>query len=123
MIEGFIAKKWGDKMFEKDIAKVVRSHARWAAIIVALPMFGFEMIFFVWILWHMYSKLCRKAGTVLTFGNIALGFVVNFVIAFDADALLTFIPVFGWLTTAAIVYLQFYFSGKAFIETLRKKQS
>jgi hypothetical protein len=30
-------------------------------------------------------------------------------------------PVIGWLGTSFVVYLQFYLSGKAFIETLRAK--
>lgn len=120
MLQRYIAKKWGDKMFEAEIAKVVKKHAFGAAIILILPLFGLEVIAFVVILWHMYSSLCEKAGTKLRFGTIAVGFIVNVVIATVISILLDLIPVVGWLGKGFIVYLQFYLSGKAFIETLRK---
>ena len=47
---------YGDKMFDKDTAKIVRRHAFWAAIILALPLFGLDVIVFAIILWHMYSS-------------------------------------------------------------------
>ena len=47
------------------------------------------------------------------------GIVVNIIVAFVIDALLTLIPFIGWQSTSFIVYLQFYSSGKGFIETLR----
>ena len=47
-----------DNMFDKDTAKIVRSHAFWGAVIMALPLFGLDWIFFCGVLWHMYSSLC-----------------------------------------------------------------
>ena len=110
---------WGDKMFEKDMASIVSNHSLWGAIILALPLFGLEWIVFVCILWDMYGDLCKKCGRKFTFGSLTVGIVVNIIVAFIIDALLTFIPVIGWLGTSFIVYLQFYSSGKGFIETLR----
>ena len=52
---------YGDKMFDKDTAKIVRRHAFWAAIILALPLFGLDVIVFAIILWHMYSSLAQRA--------------------------------------------------------------
>lgn len=37
----------GDKMFDKDTAKIVRSHAFWGALIMALPLFGLDWIIFL----------------------------------------------------------------------------
>ena len=34
MLQGYIAKKWGDRMFEDDMAKIVKKHAFWAALIM-----------------------------------------------------------------------------------------
>ena len=65
------------------------------------------------------SELCKKCGRKFTFGSLTAGIVVNIIVAFVIDALLTFIPFIGWLGTSFIVYLQFYSSGKGFIETLR----
>lgn len=120
MLQGYIARKWGDKMFEADIAKVVKKRAFWGALIMALPLFGIEWIVFIIILWNMYSALCEKVGVSLQFGTIVVGFIVNIVVAIAIDALFTLLPVLGWLGTGFLVYLQFYLSGKAYIETLRK---
>ncbi len=110
---------YADKLFDKDTASIVRSHALWASIIMALPLFGFDLFFYCFILWDMYSDLCKRAHKKLDFGNIIVGFIVNIVVAFILDTALTFIPVIGWLGTAFIVYLQFYFSGKSFIESIK----
>jgi len=111
----------GDKMFDHDTAAIVRSHALWGAIVMALPLFGLDWIAFCCILWHMYSKLCERAHKKLDTGNVIVGIIVNIVIAVVLDLLLTFVPVIGWLGTAFIVYLQFYLSGKSFIETIKNK--
>ncbi|MBP5541589.1 MAG: hypothetical protein J6X88_08090 [Bacteroidales bacterium] len=120
MLQGYIARKWGDKMFEADIAKVVKKRAFLGALIMALPLFGFELIVFIIILWSMYSKLCEKVGVTLKFNTIVVGFVVNIAVAIAVDILLMLIPVIGWLGTGFLVYFQFYISGKMYIETLRK---
>lgn len=112
----------GDKMFDKDTAAIVRNHALWGSIVMALPLFGIDWVVFCIILWHMYSELCERANTKLEMGNIIVGLIVNIIIAVVLDLILTFIPFIGWLGTAFIVYMQFYSSGKAFIETLKLKE-
>ena len=52
MLQKYFA-KWGDKMFEEDLAKVVRKHSFYAAIVMAIPLFGLGIFFFIYILWHM----------------------------------------------------------------------
>ena len=89
MLQGYVAKRWGDKMFEKDIAKIVRRRAFWGAVIMALPLFGIEWIVFIIILWSMYSALCEKVGTKLKFSTIAVGFIVNIVVAIAVDIILS----------------------------------
>lgn len=111
----------GDKMFDDKTAKIIRSHALWASFIMAFPFFGVDLIFYCFILWDMYGKLCKAAKQPLNVSNIIVGFIVNIVIALVVDTLLSFIPVIGWLGTSFIVYFQFYSSGKAFLETLKKK--
>ena len=119
MLQKYFA-KWGDKMFEEDMAKIVRQHSLLAAIVMAIPMFGLGIIFFIGILWHMYYKLCEKCNTKLKLSTIALGFIINIIIAIGVNFLLMMIPIIGWLGTGLIVYIQFYFSGKGYIEVLRK---
>lgn len=69
----------------------------------------------------MYSSLCKRANQTLTLGNIVIGILVNVVVALIVDGALTLIPIIGWLGTAFIVYLQFYLSGKMFIEKIKSK--
>ncbi len=121
MFEGRIAKYVGGGMFsEEDMKKLVHTHAAIAAFAKALPLFGIDDIIFIFVLWHMYSSLSEKVGVPFGCSSVIVAILVNFAIAFVADILLTFIPIFGNLSIAAIVYFQFYTSGKAYIETLRK---
>lgn len=113
---------YADKMFDKDTAKIVRSHAFWGALIMALPLFGIDWIIYCCILWDMYSCLCKRANTSLHLGNIISGILTNIIVAVAIDALLSFIPVIGWLGSGFIVYLQFYFSGKSFIERIKSRR-
>lgn len=123
MLQKEFANHIGDKMFDKDTAKIVRRHAFWGAAIMALPLFGLDWIIYCCILWDMYASLCKRANQKLGKTNIVVGMVVNILIAVVLDALLSFIPVIGWLGTGLVVYLQFYFSGKSFIETIKKLKS
>ena len=117
--QGFVFKKVGDKMFDQDTAKIVRQHAFWGGLIMALPLEVVDTIGFAFILWHMYSKLCERANTKLNFGNIVAGFIVNIIVALVISFALVALPVIGWLGTGFVVYLQFYLSGKSFITTLK----
>ncbi len=105
---------------EKDMLKTVHNHAFLAAIVVALPLFGLDWVIFCAVLWHMYSSLSKKVGVPFGCGSVIVGVIVNIAITIGVDILGTFIPVLGWLTTGGLVYLQFYLSGKGYIETLKK---
>lgn len=120
MFEGKIAKAVGGGMFpEKELLKIVHNHAMIAAIIVALPLPTIEQILFICVLWHMYSALAKYVGQSLGCASIIVGVVVNIGFMIVYSIALEFIPFLGWLTSAGICYLQFYLSGKAYIETLR----
>lgn len=117
MFEGKIAKYVGGGMFpEEDLKKLVHNHALIGAIILAIPGFGIDWIVYCVVLWHMYHKLCQRVNQTLGCGTIVLGVGVNMVVAIVVDLLLTLIP----LLSGFLAYLQFYLSGKAFIETLNK---
>lgn len=117
MFEGKIAKFVGGGMFpEEDLKKLVHNHALIGAIILAIPGFGIDWLAYCVVLWHMYHKLCQRVNQTLGCGTIVLGVGVNMVVAIVVDLLLTLIP----LLSGFLAYLQFYLSGKAFIETLKK---
>ena len=116
MFEGYIANKLANKMFEKEVFSIVKKNAFCAAIVMSLPLFGIDWILFMIILWHMYSAICEKVGTTLKMSSIIVGVIVNIIVGVALDIVLTFIP----LLIGFIVYAQFYFSGKAFIEILKQ---
>jgi len=117
MLEGYIANKLANNLFEKDVYKIVKRHALGGAIIMMFPLLGLDWIIYCYILWHMYYAICKKVGTSLNISNIIVGIIVNIIVAVILDIILTFIP----FLIGFIVYAQFYFSGKAYIETLKSK--
>lgn len=64
---------YGDKLFDKDTAKIVRNDAFWGAIVASLPLFGIDWIIYCIILWHMYSSLCDRAHKKFDIKNIIVG--------------------------------------------------
>lgn len=121
MLEGAIAKKLGGGLFpEEDLKKMVHTHAMIAAVVIALPLIGLDKLIFVGILWHMYAKLAERVGKSLGCSSIIVGMAVNIILVIIYDGLSSFIPVLGWITSAGLCYLQFYISGKAYIETLKR---
>ena len=119
MLQKYFA-KWGNKMFEDEMAKIVKKHSAIAAIIMMIPLFGLGIFCFIFILWHMYYELCEKCGTELKLSSVIVGMIVNVLIAFAVNLVLAFVPVIGWLGTGFIIYVQFCFSRKSFIEVPRK---
>ncbi|MDE5550419.1 MAG: hypothetical protein K2I99_03580 [Bacteroidaceae bacterium] len=118
MLQGQFAKRVGDKMFDKDTAKIVRKHALGASLLRLIPVIG--TLIFVFILWHMYNALCERANQKLSIKHIVVAIIVNILIAIALELVYWCIPVLGWLGASFTTYLQFYFSGKSFIETIRK---
>lgn len=119
MFEGYIAGKFANKMFEKDVFKIVKRHSFWGALLMMIPDFGLGTIFFIAVLWHMYSSIAHKVGLSFSdnFWKLAgIGFFVNVLIALVIDVALSFF----FFLEPFIIYLQFYLSGKMFIETLKK---
>lgn len=118
MLQGQFAKKIGDKMFDEDTAKIVKKHAFWAALSMLVPVIG--IIFYMYALWHMYNALCERARQKPNAGHIIVAIVVNILITIVLEVIYCLIPVLGWLGASFCAYLQFYFSGKSFIETIKK---
>lgn len=118
----YVAEKSMGRMFpEKQLLDIVKSHARWGAIAIAIPFIPVaDTILYVIILWHMYHKLSEASHQSL---KIGIGIFVNIMVCIGigiADEVLDWIPVIGWLFSALIVYVQFYFSGRAYISTLKE---
>lgn len=118
MLEGCIAGKFANKMFEEEVFKTIKKHAFCGALIMMIPDFGFGTLFFIAVLWHMYSNICDKVG--ISFSDnfwklVGLGIFVNIAIAFAIDLIFTAL----FFLEPFIMYFQFYMSGKLFVESLK----
>lgn len=121
MLEGAVSGYLAGKIFpEKDLFKIVKRHAFWGALIMMLPDFGFGTIFFVIILWRMYTRLADKVGVSFLdnfWKLVGFGLLVNIIVAFAIDLLMTAL----FFLEGFIIYFQFYFSGKMFINVLKSE--
>ena len=103
---------------EKEIFKTIKIHALIGGILLAFPEFGFGVIIFIFVLWHMYSSICGKVGISFSknFGKlVGIGVFVNIIVALILNILLSFLPVF----IGFVYYAQFYLSGKLFFEQVK----
>ena len=119
MFEGFIASKFANKLFEKDIYRIVRNHALFGALIMMFPDLGLGTLVFIGVLWHMYSSICNKVGISFSdhfWSLVGIGFFVNIVIALVIDVIFSFL----FFLEGFIIYFQFYMSGKLFVESIKK---
>lgn len=119
MLEGYIAGKFANKMFEKDIFRTIRNHALVGAVLMAFPDFGFGAVFFIGVLWHMYSSICDKVGISFSehfWSLVGVGIFVNVAIAIIVDIVFSFL----WFLEPFIIYFQFYMSGKLFVESIKR---
>lgn len=88
-------------------------------LLLMFPEFGFGVIIYVIVLWHMYSSICNKLG--ISFSRnfwklVGVGFFVNIIVALILNIVCSIIP----LLPAFVHYAQFYISGKMFYEQIRK---
>lgn len=119
MFEGLIAAKFADKYFEKNIFRIIKQRALWGSLLMMFPDFGLGGFIFIAVLWNMYSKIAEEVG--ISFSDnmgklIGIGLIVNIIVAFIIDATMA---VFFFLEPF-VVYIQFYLSGKFFVDKLKK---
>ena len=122
MFEGTISAKLADKFFEKSIFKIIKRRATIAALLLAIPDFGFGGVIYVFLLWNMYTKISDKIGISFSENKgklIGVGFIVNILVAFVLDFAMTAL----FFIQPFLVYMQFYFSGKMFVETIKELDS
>ena len=122
MFEGTISGYIGEKMFkdnEKNIFKTIKIHALIGGILMAFPEFGFGVIIYIIVLWHMYSSICDKVSISFSkhWGKlIGFGFIVNIIVALILNIVLSVLPILSGF----IVYAQFYLSGKFFYDQIKR---
>lgn len=105
----------------KEVASTVKTHSWIGAFTMAIPFFGVETFIYVFTLWHMYSSLSDKAQVSFSknfFSNVVVGLVINTAVCGFFGFLLDFLPVVGWIGSAAVGYLSMSISGCAYLEGL-----
>ena len=112
-----VLKSAADEVLEKEIAKTVKQHAWIASLLMIFPLFGFDSILFIFVLWHMYTKICDLVH-ISFWDNFAstclIAIIINFIIAFIASLLLSLIP----LGDSIVAFMQIIFSGIAYLKAL-----
>ena len=100
---------------------VVQNRALIAAVVMAIPLWGMEVIIYAIILWGMYAELCKIAKVPFMknfFTSVIGGFIVNLIVVFILNLILDCIPFAGWVGAAIVGYCSILFSGCAYLEVL-----
>ena len=108
MFEGYIAGKFADKMFEEEVFQTIKKHAMVGALLMMIPDCGLGIIFFIAVLWHMYSSICDKVG--ISFSDhfwklVGVGMMVNLLVVLISDIVFTvlfFLEGFSFLLDLAL---------------------
>ena len=111
-----------DRGFSDRARTVVTNHSIIGGIALALPLFGFDNIVYLIVLWHMYYDLCDLAQK--SFGsNKTKSFVgaiiVNLIVATVLELLFNVIPVVGGIIGGFIIgFASIKISGAAYLKAL-----
>ncbi len=82
-MKGTIAEYALGGMFpEKQCLDIVKSHAKWGAVAIAIPIpiVPVDIVLYAIVLWHMYHKLSKTVGKSL---SITLGVFVNILVTIN----------------------------------------
>ena len=110
-----------DAGLSKEVSNVVKSRSLTSAVIMAIPLWGIEVILYAIVLWSMYVELCKLARVPFWknfFTSVVGGYLVNIFVVFILNLILDFIPVAGWIAAAIMAYCATLFSGCAYLEVL-----
>ena len=59
----------GELMMTKKSRSIIRSAATWSAVVSLIPLWGFESIIIVFILWNMYHDVCKQMKVPFSFAS------------------------------------------------------
>ena len=111
-----------DRGFSDRAKSLVTNHSIIGGIALALPLFGFDNIVYLIVLWHMYYGLCDLANK--SFGsNKTKSFVgaviVNLIVATALELVCNVVPVVGSIVGGfIIVFASIKISGAAYLKAL-----
>ena len=105
------------------VKSCVNTRSILGAIVLAVPLWGLDVLIYAIILWGMYISLSRIAGVPFWknfLSNAIGGYIVNLVILFLVNLVADWIAFFGWVGMAVIGYFATKYSGAAYIEVLAR---
>lgn len=103
------------------VARTVRRHALWGAIVMGMPLWVLSSVLFVVGLWHMYYSLCRYALVPFwrNFWKSSAGaFVVTWGACSLMDLVLEWLPIGGWFISGIVGYFAVVISACSYLEVL-----
>ncbi|MCQ2312607.1 MAG: hypothetical protein MJZ84_04060 [Paludibacteraceae bacterium] len=114
--------KFMDGALDDKIKQEIRKKGLYAAICMAIPLWGIETIIYIFVLWSTYSTISKISGVPFRQNfakNALVGFITNIVITFALGCALDFIPIAGWIGSFIVGYLSIQLSGMGYVKALK----
>lgn len=111
-----------DNDLKGEMTRTIQIYSLTGGAIMALPLWGFETLFYIIVLWRMYVKLCKIANVPFWknfFKSILGGLAVNIFINFVCNIFLDYIPLVGWVAAAILGYVSMLASGYLYLRILK----
>ena len=87
-----------DGALDDEIKKTIRMRALIAGLVMAIPLWGLEIIIYGICLWGTYKAICDISHVPFRkyfFKNVLSGFITNLIVTFVLGLLMDLIPVVG----------------------------
>lgn len=112
-----------DGALDDEIKKAIRSRALIAGIVMAVPLWGLEVIIYAICLWGAYKTIFDISHVPFRenfFKNVLSGFITNLIVTFILGLLMDLIPVVGWIASFAMGFVSLYLSAMGYVKVLKQ---
>ena len=112
-----------DDALDDEIKKAIRSRALIAGIVMAVPLWGLEVIIYAICLWGAYKTICDISHVPFRenfLKNVLSGFITNLIVTFILGLLMDLIPVVGWIASFAMGFVSLYLSAMGYVKVLKQ---
>lgn len=112
-----------DGALDDEIKKAIKLKALIAGIVMAVPLWGLEVIIYAICLWGTYKTICDIGHVPFRenfFKNVLSGFIINLIVTFILGLIMDLIPVIGWIASFAIGSISLYLSAMGYVKVLKQ---
>lgn len=112
-----------DGALDDEIKKTIRMRALIAGLVMAIPLWGLEIIIYGICLWGTYKAICDISHVPFRenfFKNVLSGFITNLIVTFVLGLLMDLIPVVGWIPSFAMGFVSLYLSAMGYLKVLKQ---